>query len=120
MIDIYRSRRGSNLECFYWKRDNTSESDEIIMKSKPSGFFYAKFISEKEKGKQDFANSFRVEFEGTQIQTEDKIDLAKDDIVVFNNKKWIVTRIGERIVQKNSEFSIDESKITTIGIQKGE
>lgn len=122
MIDLNRSRRGYNYKCFYWKRDASGlmDNEELVHKNKPTGVFYAKIVSSKSNDKQDIAGVFRVGIEGITIETNDIVDLNKDDLVNFDGKTWIVGRVNDDPVQKNAEFGHNTSKKTAIELNKGE
>lgn len=121
MVDIYRSRRGKFYKCFYWKRDVSQpmDNEELIHKERPSGTFYAKISSSHFNDTQDVAGVFRVATEGINIETEDIVDLDKDDLVQFRGNIWLVGRVNSDPVQKNSEFSSHESCKTYIELNKG-
>lgn len=121
MIDLNRSRRGYNYKCFYWKRDvnGVMDNEELIHNEKPTGVFYAKIASSKSNDKQDIAGVFRVGVEGITIETNDIVDLERDDLVQFDGKVWSVGRVNDDPVQKNAEFGKTASKKTTIELNKG-
>lgn len=122
MIDLNRSRRGYNYKCFYWKRDisGVMDNEELVHKTKPTGIFYAKIVSSKSNDKQDIAGVFRVGIEGISIETNDIVNLDKDDLIQFDGKIWIVGRVNDDPVQKNAEFGHHTSKKTVIELNKGE
>lgn len=121
MVDIYRSRKGKFYRCLYWKRDVTGvmDNETLVHNTKPSGVFYAKISSSKFNDTQDIAGVFRVGTEGINIETEDIIDLDKDDLVQFDGAIWIVGRCNSDPVQKNAEFGHRTSKKTLIELDKG-
>lgn len=121
MVDIYRSRKGYNYRCLYWKRDVTQpmDNEKLIHEKSPNGLFYAKIISSKAKDKQDIVGVFRVGNEGIMIETQDKVDLDKDDLIQFDNAIWLVGRVNSVPIQKNSEFGRSASNKTTIELSKG-
>lgn len=122
MRDLRTSRKGYNFKCYYWNRANFNQSsEELVHKTTCSGSFYAKIVSDKDGDKENMAgNVFRVGFQTLSVETNDIIDLKKDDIVQLNGKNWIVTRVSERLNQKNAEFSSSMSKKTIISLQTGE
>ena len=121
MIDLNRSRRGYNYRCLYWKRDETGvmDNETLIHKKTPDGVFYAKIVSSKANDTQDVAGVFRVGYEGITIETQDIVHLDKDDIILFDNKKWLVGRVNNDPIQKNAEYSHKTSNKTTIELNKG-
>ena len=121
MVDLFRSRRGYNFKCFYWKRDESGimDNEQLIHNTLPSGLFYCKIISSKANDTNDIAGVFRVGTEGLTIETQDWVDLDKDDIVQFDEKIWLVGRVNTEQVQKNAEFSRRVSNRTTIELNKG-
>jgi hypothetical protein len=122
MIDLNRSRRGYNYKCFYWKRDvnGAMDNEELVHKTNPTGVFYAKIVSSKSNDKQDIAGVFRVGIEGITIETNDIVNLDKDDLIQFDGKIWLVGRVNDDPVQKNAEFGHKVSNKTTIELNKGE
>ena len=122
MVDIYRKRKGYNYRCLYWKRDvdNPMDNETLVHETKPSGVFYSKIISSKSNEKIDIAGVFRVGTDGITIETEDIVNLKKDDLVEFDNQIWIVGRVNNNPVQKNAEFSRRTSNKTIIELDKGE
>ena len=121
MVDIYRSRRGYNYKCYYWKRNTNGvmDNEELIHSQSPSGVFYAKISSSKFNDTQDIAGVFRVGTEGISIETQDCVDLDKDDLVQFDGNIWIVGRINNDPIQKNAEFGHCTSNRTIIELDKG-
>lgn len=123
MIDLYRSRRGYNYKCFYWNRKTNGimDNEELIHKQAPTGSFYAKIVSSKANDTNDIAGVFRIGTEGLTLETNDYVTgLEKDDLVLFDSKKWLVGRINTEAIQKNSEFSHRTSYKTTIELNRGE
>ena len=121
MIDLNRSRRGYNYKCFYWKRDVSGvyDNEELIHKTRPTGVFYAKIVSSKANDTQDIAGVFRVGTEGITIETQDIVNLDKDDLIQFSGDMWIVGRVNSDPIQKNAEFGHNVSNKTTIELTKG-
>lgn len=121
MIDLNRSRRGYNYKCFYWKRDVSGvyDNEELIHKTRPTGVFYAKIVSSKSNDTQDIAGVFRVGTEGITIETQDIVNLDKDDLIQFSGDMWIVGRVNSDPIQKNAEFGHNVSNKTTIELNKG-
>ena len=121
MVDIYRSRRGKFYKCFYWKRDESGvmDNETLVHKTKPSGLFYAKISSSKFNDTQDVAGVFRFGTEGINIETDDIVNIDKDDLVQFKGNIWLVGRVNNDPIQKNSEFSSHESSHTFIELNKG-
>lgn len=121
MVDIYRSRRGYNFRCIYWKRnvDEPMDNEDLVHNKRPDGIFYAKIISSKANDTQDIVGVFRVGIEGLTIETQDSVNLDKDDLVQFDEKIWIVGRVNTEQVQKNAEFGRSVSNKTIIELDKG-
>lgn len=121
MVDIYRNRKGYPYRCLYWKRDvsHTMDNEELIHNAEPSGVFYAKVASSKFNDTQDIAGVFRVGTEGITIETNDIVEIDKDDLVQFDENVWIVSRVNNDPVQKNAEFGRKTSNKTLITLDKG-
>lgn len=121
MIDLYRSRRGYNYKCFYWKRDVSGvyDNEELTHKTRPTGVFYAKIVSSKGNDTQDVAGVFRVGTEGITIETLDIVNLDKDDLVQSDGNIWLAGRVNSDPLQKNAEFGHKVSNKTTIELSKG-
>ena len=121
MVDLNRSRRGYNYRCFYWKRDENGimDNEELVHNKKPDGLFYAKIISSKANDTNDIAGVFRVGTEGLTVETQDFINLDKDDIVQFDENIWLVGKVNTEQIQKNAEFGRKVSNRTTIELNKG-
>lgn len=121
MVDTYRSRRGYNYRCIYWKRKENGiyDNEQLIHNKRPDGIFYARITSSKANDTQDIAGIFRVGTEGITIETQDIIDLDKDDLVQFNEEIWLVGRVNSEQIQKNAEFGRITSNKTMIELNKG-
>lgn len=121
MVDLNRSRRGYNYRCLYWKRDESGimDNEELVHNKKPDGLFYAKIISSKANDTNDIAGVFRVGTEGLTVETQDFINLDKDDIVQFDENIWLVGKVNTEQIQKNAEFGRKVSNRTTIELNKG-
>lgn len=121
MVDIYRSRRGYNYQCFYWKRneEGVMDNEELVHNKRPDGVFHAKISSSKANDTQDVVGVFRVGTEGLTLETQDFVDLDKDDLVQFDNAIWIVGRVNSEAIQKNAEFGRRTSNKTIIELDKG-
>ena len=121
MVDLYRTRRGNFYRCVYWERNvaGALDNEQLIHNVKPTGVFYAKISSSKSKDMTDIAGVFRVGTEGINIETEDIVNLNKDDLVLFKNNVWIVGRVNSDPIQRNSQFSCRESNKTYIELNKG-
>lgn len=121
MRDIYRSIKGYNYRCYYWKRNENeiTNNEELIHNKRPDGAFYSRIVSNQSKDKQDVAGVFRVENEQVQIETPDIVlDLKKDDLVQFDGDLWIVGRVNVEKIQKQAEFSKKTSCKTIIELNK--
>lgn len=119
MIDIYRSRRGKNFKCLYWKRKILLNQEELEHKKNVSGVFYATITTSKSKDIQDIANVFRIGVEEIVLQTEDIVNLEPDDKVLFKGDIWLVLRTNDEVIQKNAQYGLCESKSTNIYLRKG-
>jgi hypothetical protein len=121
MVDIYRSRRGFNYRCIYWKRKENGimDNEQLIHNLRPDGIFNAKINSSKANDTQDIAGIFRVGTEGITIETQDYVILDKDDLVQFNEELWLVGRVNSEQIQKNAEFGRRTSNRTIIELNKG-
>lgn len=121
MVNIYRSRKGKFYRCLYWKRnvDEPMDNETLVHNKIPDGVFYAKISSSKANDTQDFAGVFRVGTEGINIETEDIVDLDKDDLVQFDEAIWIAGRVNSDPVQKNAQFGRRTSNKTYIELNKG-
>lgn len=121
MVDIYRSRKSYPYRCLYWKRDvnGIMDNETLTHNKRPDGVFYAKIASSKSNDTKDIANVFRVGFEGITIETQDLVELDKDDIVSFDEKIWLVGRCNNDPIQKNAEYGRRTSSKTTIELNKG-
>jgi hypothetical protein len=121
MVDIYRSRKGYNYRCFYWKRDVSQpmDNEELIHTKTPDGVFYSKLASSQANDTQDIAGVFRVGTEGITIETQDNVNIDKDDLIQFDEKIWIAGRINSDPIQKNAEFGRFTSNKTIIELNKG-
>ena len=95
------------------------DNEEIIHNYKPDGVFYAKIVSSKSNDTQDIADVFRVGIEGLTLETQDVIDLDKDDLVQFDGYVWLVGRINNDQLQKNAEYGNRTSNKTIIELNKG-
>ena len=95
------------------------DNEELIHKERPSGVFFAKIVSSKANDTQDIAGVFRVGTEGITIETEDIVDLDKDDLIQFDNKIWLVGRVNNNPIQKNAEYGCKSSSKTIIELNKG-
>ena len=95
------------------------DNEELVHNKKPDGLFYAKIISSKANDTNDIAGVFRVGTEGLTVETQDFINLDKDDIVQFDENIWLVGKVNTEQIQKNAEFGRKVSNRTTIELNKG-
>lgn len=120
MIDIYRSRNGKFRECYYWKRDVTQYGDnnKLVHETNPTGCFYAKLVQDNSKTNQEIGNVFQYGDVEKTIETEDRVNIAPNDIVKMDNAVWLVISVNEREIEVNREFNNEPSKKTTMRIKK--
>ena len=119
MVNLNRSRRGRYHRCLYWKRDDSVSNEELAHRKTPSGVFYARISSSKGNDTADTANAFHSGYETLTIETEDTIDLKKDDLVQFDESLWLAGRVNSDPIQKNSCYKRRASSRTTIELRKG-
>lgn len=121
MVDIYRSRKGYNYRCLYWKRDKEGamDNEELVHKEMPSGIFYARVYSDRSRDKQDVAGVFRTGLDSITLETNDTVDIEEDDLVQFNCEVWIAGRSSSEPIQKMSEFGYHASQRTILELRKG-
>ena len=120
VVDLNRSRRDKPYRCLYWNRDlsGVMDNQELIHKKNPSGVFYCKISSSKFNDTQELAG-MRYGVESITIETEDYIRINKDDLVMFKGDIWLAGRINTDPIQKNAQFSAQESNKTIIELIKG-
>ena len=120
MVDLYRSRRGKFYRCQYWSRKTSGvmDNEELIHSTTPSGVFYAKISSSKFNDTRELAG-LQYGTESISIETEDIVEINKNDLIQFKGDIWLVGRVNTDPLQKNSEFSSRESNKTYIELFKG-
>lgn len=119
-IDLYNSRRCNFDKCYYWTVDesNNYDLDELVYKSKPNGFFYAKESSAENKNKNNINGMFLFDKSSITIQTNDDVIIKSGDIVKYENEFWQVSNVSIRQVHKNSQFLKKISRKTYIQLRK--
>lgn len=119
MIDMYHSRRTNFVKCHYYRRDEKiNDLDRYVLEAKPTGCFYAKPFSPKNRHNQDIANTFRFSEHTLTIMTEDDIDdLEENNIVEYRNKTYVVVDIQRENHVRESQYG-GEHYTTYIGLRK--
>lgn len=91
MIDLWKSRRKSYLNCYYWERDENddyTERSEIVYKKEYSGFFTAEEMNSLTISSQVIGETFMLPEESLTILTNDRIDgLKENDIVKIDGRE---------------------------------
>lgn len=120
MVDLRTSRRGYNLHCKYYKRNESgiNDDDELINDKKPTGYFQAKREESIYNSNNVVSNSFQFEMSRLTISTMDKIELTSNDIVIIKNQKWIVVDCQVRPIIKNEQFDTNPSSEIFISLRK--
>lgn len=121
MVDIYRSRRNNFYKVAYYKRNEKGirDNDVLTYNKEPSGYFYARFISDKRINDNHTVGVFAHHSDEVNIITSDSVDISSHDKIVLKGKEWIVVYVQETFINKNSEFSNNESKETILTIRRG-
>lgn len=121
MVDIYRSRRNNFYKVAYYKRNEKGVRDNDILtyNKKPDGYFYARFINDNRANDSNTAGVFNHHSDEANIITEDIVDIGPHDKIVLKGKEWVIVYVQETFINKNSEFSNNESKQTILTIRKG-
>lgn len=119
MIDLYTTRRNYHNKCWYWKVDSKNKIQETLLyETKPSGFFYAKEENSSTFSKNVIGSVFQVGENLLMISTKDSVsDLRANDIVEFKKKKWIVNDIQRKNINKQNEYSLNNSAIYYIALR---
>lgn len=123
MIDMFRSRRTYNERCRWWSRneqendttitngfDNVivGNSEELIMKKAPSGYFYAKEVSSESHSDLIVAGMYRVDKIIVTIATPDDLTgIKQNDYVEYQGKMWVVENF------QTKKFRIQSSEFAT-------
>lgn len=93
MIDLWKSRRKSYLNCYYWERDEDEdyvENNELVYKKRYSGRFTAEEVNSLTISSQVVAETFMVAEESLTILTNDFIDgLKENDIIKIEGRDKI-------------------------------
>ena len=74
-INLFHSRRTSYALCKYWKRKTNGYGDanELIHNEKPSGYFYAKPMSAKNKDVETLQGVMMYDEDSLTLKTTDDI-----------------------------------------------
>lgn len=123
-FDLFQSRRNYNEKCVWWSRDERNEyleddlgnieisnSDELIMRRTPSGYFMAKQENAVMKRENTLYNIYSTEKTTTTVKTPDNVEgIKQKDLVLFRGEKWIVAgvqKVQARVQQR--EFASDKN-----------
>lgn len=112
--DLFQSRRGYNEKCAWWNKEQGDdyESDEIIMKRVPEGYFMAKQENPFSQRENSIYNTYLLDKSTVTIKTPDNVEgIQQGSIVLFRNEKWIVVSfqtIQSKVQQ--SEFACDTNR----------
>ena len=132
-VDLFTSRRNHFNKCYYWKRNEQEEemkqdlysmvsidndSKEMCYEREPNGWFDANEISNYEENNQIIAGAFMFDDNTVTLETNDNIPiLGINDIVVFDNKVWRVTKTARKKRKRQAQFSNDYSYKTYISLK---
>ena len=111
-LDVWVSHKGYNEYCKWWERDEDDEndSDELIMKREPSGFFYAKEQVAESADSSIIGGKFLLDRNRITIKTRDNVQGIKNNcLVLFQNEVWIVDVVQRKHLRSgNTEFAKEE------------
>lgn len=96
MLDIRQSRRGYNVLCRWWHRDERDENtaDELIYKRVPDGAFFAKEASPEQDRDNIIGGVFLFDSTHVTIKTpDDCLGLTSKDLVEYEGDYWIVVSV---------------------------
>lgn len=120
-INLFHSRRTSYALCKYWKRKTNGYGDanELIHNEKPSGYFYAKPISAKNKDLETLQGVMMYDKDSLTLKTTDDIkDLKAQDIIEFRGSLWFVDNVQVEEIVKQTQFNYSNSFIYYLSIRK--
>ena len=120
-INLFHSRRTSYALCKYWKRKTNGYGDanELIHNEKPSGYFYAKPMSAKNKDLETLQGVMMYDKDSLILKTTDDIkDLKAQDIIEFRGSLWFVDNVQVEEIVKQTQFNYSNSFIYYLSIRK--
>lgn len=120
-INLFHSRRTSYALCKYWKRKTNGYGDanELIHNEKPSGYFYAKPMSAKNKDVETLQGVMMYDKDSLTLKTTDNIkDLKAQDIIEFRGSLWFVDNVQVEEIVKQTQFNYSNSFIYYLSIRK--
>lgn len=133
-VDLFTSRRNHFSKCYYWKKNDREiemnedlyssisvdeESKEMCYEREPDGWFDANEISNYEEDNQIVGGAFMFDSNISTLVTNDNIPLlGSNDIVVFDNKVWRVTKTARKKRKRQAQFSKDYSYKTYINLKR--
>lgn len=120
-INLFHSRRTSYALCKYWKRKTNGYGDanELIHNEKPSGYFYAKPMSAKNKDLETLQGVMMYDKDSLTLKTTDDIkDLKAQDIIEFRGLLWFVDNVQVEEIVKQTQFNYSNSFIYYLSIRK--
>lgn len=120
-INLFHSRRTSYALCKYWKRKTNGYGDanELIHNEKPSGYFYAKPMSAKNKDLETLQGVMMYDKDSLTLKTTDDIkDLKAQDIIEFRGSLWFVDNVQVEEIVKQTQFNYSNSFIYYLSIRK--
>lgn len=120
-INLFHSRRTSYALCKYWKRKTNGYGDanELIHNEKPSGYFYAKPMSAKNKDVETLQGVMMYDKDSLTLKTTDDIkDLKAQDIIEFRGSLWFVDNVQVEEIVKQTQFNYSNSFIYYLSIRK--
>lgn len=107
MIDLKTSRRDYFLHCAYWSQNEEEYigDDKIVYEKDPTGYFYAKELSSYNVSSNVVNGVFMAKSVRVSIETKDDVSkLARNDIVMFDNKIYRVEDIQTIPIKKQRQF----------------
>lgn len=120
-INLFHSRRTSYALCKYWKRKTNGYGDanELIHNEKPSGYFYAKTMSAKNKDLETLQGVMMYDKDSLTLKTTDDVkDLKAQDIIEFRGSLWFVDNVQVEEIVKQTQFNYSNSFIYYLSIRK--
>ena len=107
-VDLFNSRATYNEKCRWWHRNENDEidTDELVMKSIPSGSFLAKEVSPKRTQDIQVGGVFTFEKDTITIKSPDNLsDITTKDLVEFRGELWrVVTVQRSKARNQNTYF----------------
>lgn len=122
MVDIYHSRRGHFKSCTYWLRDESDRIGDLttwVLKTTPSGIFYAKETTPITNQANQTNNVFIYDKNMVSLETYDDInDIKRGCVVLYNGTAWFVDSVQKKIIIKESEFQNVDKALWVINLRK--